>query len=69
MPDHPLSTMRKLDPEFMKHLDDADALVYADGALPRRFSCYGGSLSSSTSGADRSLPGTLPSFRQVPDGV
>ncbi|MBP1661573.1 MAG: hypothetical protein H6P95_2765 [Candidatus Aminicenantes bacterium] len=36
MPDHPLSTMRKLDPEFMKHLEDTDALVYADGAL-RRF--------------------------------
>jgi len=31
----------------------------------RLFSCYGGSLSSSTSGADRLLPGTLPSFRQV----
>ena len=35
----------------------------------RLFSCYGGSLSSSTSGADRSLPGAFPSFRQVPDGV
>ena len=36
MSDHPLSTMRKLDPEFMKHLEDMDALVYAEGALPRR---------------------------------
>jgi AhpD family alkylhydroperoxidase len=36
MSDHPLSTMRKLDPEFMKHLEDTDALVYADGALPRK---------------------------------
>ncbi len=36
MPDHPLSTMRKLDPEFMKYLEDTDALVFADGALPRR---------------------------------
>jgi alkylhydroperoxidase/carboxymuconolactone decarboxylase family protein YurZ len=36
MPDHPLSTMRRLDPEFMKHLEDTDALVYADGALPRK---------------------------------
>jgi AhpD family alkylhydroperoxidase len=36
MPDHPLSTMRKLDPEFMKHVEDTDALVYADGALPRK---------------------------------
>lgn len=37
MSDHPLSTMRKLDPEFMRHLEDTDALVYADGALPRKF--------------------------------
>jgi alkylhydroperoxidase/carboxymuconolactone decarboxylase family protein YurZ len=36
MPDHPLATMRKLDPEFMKHLEVTDALVYAEGALPRR---------------------------------
>jgi hypothetical protein len=37
MPDHPLATLRKLDPGFMKHVDDTDALVYADGALPRKF--------------------------------
>ena len=37
MPDHPLSTMRTLDPDFMKRVDDMDALVYADGALPRKF--------------------------------
>jgi alkylhydroperoxidase/carboxymuconolactone decarboxylase family protein YurZ len=36
MPDHPLSTLKKLDPEFMKHLEETDALVYADGALPRK---------------------------------
>jgi AhpD family alkylhydroperoxidase len=36
MAEHPLSTMRKLDPDFMKRLDETDALVYADGALPRK---------------------------------
>lgn len=36
MPEHPLSTLRRLDPAFMNHLDGLDALVYADGALPRR---------------------------------
>jgi alkylhydroperoxidase/carboxymuconolactone decarboxylase family protein YurZ len=36
MPDHPLSTLKKLDPEFMKHLEETNALVYADGALPRK---------------------------------
>jgi alkylhydroperoxidase/carboxymuconolactone decarboxylase family protein YurZ len=36
MSEHPLATMKKLDPEFMKHIDATDALVYADGALPRK---------------------------------
>jgi len=36
MAEHPLATMKKLDPEFMKHIDATDALVYADGALPRK---------------------------------
>jgi alkylhydroperoxidase/carboxymuconolactone decarboxylase family protein YurZ len=36
MAEHPLATMKKLDPEFMKHLEEIDALVYADGALPRK---------------------------------
>ncbi len=34
MPDHPLSPIKKLDPEFMKRLEETEALVYADGALP-----------------------------------
>ncbi len=37
MTEHPLATMKKLDPEFMQHIDATDALVYADGALPRKF--------------------------------
>ncbi len=36
MNEHPLATMKKIDPEFMKHIDATDALVYADGALPRK---------------------------------
>jgi alkylhydroperoxidase/carboxymuconolactone decarboxylase family protein YurZ len=36
MPDHPLATMRKLDPEFMKRVEDTDGLIFCDGALPRR---------------------------------
>jgi alkylhydroperoxidase/carboxymuconolactone decarboxylase family protein YurZ len=36
MAEHPLATMKKLDPDFMKHIDATDALVYADGALPRK---------------------------------
>ena len=36
MAEHPLATMKKLDPEFMEHLQKTEALVYADGALPRK---------------------------------
>jgi alkylhydroperoxidase/carboxymuconolactone decarboxylase family protein YurZ len=36
MAEHPLDTMRKIDPRFMDHLRATDDLVYADGALPRK---------------------------------
>lgn len=34
--EHPLAAMQKLDPKLMEHLKQADELVYADGALPRK---------------------------------
>lgn len=37
MPDHPLSTIAKIDPAFMKHLDQTNELIYASGALPKKF--------------------------------
>jgi alkylhydroperoxidase/carboxymuconolactone decarboxylase family protein YurZ len=37
MAEHPLATLQKLDPELMAHLQASDALVYDDGALPRKF--------------------------------
>jgi alkylhydroperoxidase/carboxymuconolactone decarboxylase family protein YurZ len=36
MPEHPLSTMDQLDPEFMKLVRETEAFIYADGALPAR---------------------------------
>jgi len=36
MPEHPLATLEKLDPAIMKHLRDSDALIYGEGALPRK---------------------------------
>jgi alkylhydroperoxidase/carboxymuconolactone decarboxylase family protein YurZ len=36
MAEHPLETIRKIDPRFMDHLKQTDELVYADGALPRK---------------------------------
>jgi alkylhydroperoxidase/carboxymuconolactone decarboxylase family protein YurZ len=37
MSEHPLATMGRLDPELMAHLQATDPLIYADGALPRKF--------------------------------
>ena len=36
MPEHPLSPMMRLDPQFMDHLKETDKIVYSDGALPRK---------------------------------
>ncbi|MDD8025442.1 MAG: carboxymuconolactone decarboxylase family protein [Acidobacteriota bacterium] len=37
MPEHPLAPLERIDPEFIKKIGEMDALVYADGALPRKF--------------------------------
>ena len=36
MQEHPLSTIRKLDPEFMKQYDDAEDFIFKDGAIPAK---------------------------------
>ena len=37
MSEGPLATLNELDPELLKHLSTTDALIYVDGALPRKF--------------------------------
>jgi alkylhydroperoxidase/carboxymuconolactone decarboxylase family protein YurZ len=37
MPEHPLAAMMKLDPTLTGHLKMTEDLVYADGALPRKY--------------------------------
>jgi hypothetical protein len=34
MPEHPLSTLEKLDPRLMNHLRETNELIYSPGALP-----------------------------------
>jgi len=36
MPEHPLSTIMKLDPTLMNILKSTDSTVYVDGALPKK---------------------------------
>lgn len=35
--EHPLDTMQRLDPKLIDHIKLAEELVYADGALPKKF--------------------------------
>lgn len=36
MPEHPLSTMKKLDPALAERIASGEDFVFADGALPRK---------------------------------
>jgi alkylhydroperoxidase/carboxymuconolactone decarboxylase family protein YurZ len=33
---HPLSTLGRIDPDMMNHLQQTDELIYGSGALPRK---------------------------------
>lgn len=37
MSEHPLSTLERLDPRMMEHLAATNELIYAPGALPKKF--------------------------------
>jgi alkylhydroperoxidase/carboxymuconolactone decarboxylase family protein YurZ len=37
MAEHPLSTIMKLDPVIMDHLEKTNELVYGEGALPKKY--------------------------------
>jgi len=37
MDEHPLSTIKRLDPELMAQLTEAHSLVFCEGALPKKF--------------------------------
>jgi len=36
MPEHPLSTLKKLDPAYMNEFEKMEDLVFSDGALPKK---------------------------------
>ncbi len=37
MTEHPLKIYEKLDPELLKHVENSNDFVFADGALPRKY--------------------------------
>lgn len=52
MNEHPLATLQKLDPDLMAHLQATDPLIYADGALPRKFKLLVAMAFDAAAGAD-----------------
>lgn len=36
MAEHPLATLQGIDPHIVKHLQEADGLIYGSGALPKK---------------------------------
>lgn len=52
MSEHPLATLQRLDPDLMAHLQKSDALIYADGALPRKFKLLVAMAFDAAAGAD-----------------
>jgi len=51
MPDSPLKTIQKLDPEIIDNLHATEELVYADGALPKKFKLLMGMAFDASHGA------------------
>jgi alkylhydroperoxidase/carboxymuconolactone decarboxylase family protein YurZ len=55
MAEHPLSTLEKLDPRLMKHLNETNELIYADGALPKKYKLLMAMAFDAAHGADRGV--------------
>ena len=52
MPENPLSTMNKIDPDFMGTLRKMDEMVFSDGALPRKIKLLIAMAFDAADGAD-----------------
>lgn len=37
MQENPLATLEKIDPKIVEHLGEANGLIYAEGALPKKY--------------------------------
>jgi alkylhydroperoxidase/carboxymuconolactone decarboxylase family protein YurZ len=55
MPEHPLNTIRNIDPEFMGHLDKTNEYVYSTGVLPRKIKLLIALAFDAAHGADRGV--------------
>lgn len=52
MPEHPLSSIQKIDPKMMDHLKDMNELVFGSGALPKKIKLLMAMAFDAADGAD-----------------
>ena len=55
MAEHPLSTLEKLDPQLMNHLKETNELIYAQGALPKKYKLLMAMAFDAAYGADKGV--------------
>jgi len=55
MPEHPLSTIEKIDPDLMNHLKEANKLVFSEGSLPKKYKLIIAMAFDAAHGADKGV--------------
>ncbi len=55
MAEHPLATLEKLDPKLINHLRETNALVYCEGALPKKYKLLMAMAFDAAFGADEGV--------------
>jgi len=55
MAEHPLSTLENLDPKMVEHLRETNDLIYAPGALPKKYKLLIAMAFDAAFGADQGV--------------
>ena len=55
MPEHPLSTWQKLDQKMMAHLTETHALIFCEGAMPKKYKLLMAMAFDAAFGADEGV--------------
>jgi alkylhydroperoxidase/carboxymuconolactone decarboxylase family protein YurZ len=55
MPEHPLSTLEKLDQKMMAHLRATHALIFCEGAMPKKYKLLMAMAFDAAHGADQGV--------------
>jgi len=55
MPEHPLAVIERIDPKITAHLRQTNALIYGDGALPKKLKLLIAMAFDAAHGADKGV--------------